>query len=308
MEIKSTAIVGMGALGILYGSYIQKKCGSAAVRFVMDENRAEKYKDTALTCNGEEVRFPIVADKQAEPVDLLIVAVKYTGLYAALDVMKNCVGENTIIISVLNGISSEEIIGGKYGMEKIIYTVAQGMDAMKFGNALNYTRMGNLHIGKTAGCDAERFDALLRFFEEIEMPYIREEDILYRMWGKFMLNVGINQTCMVYGTSYSGALSKGAANRTLTAAMREVIALANAEGVVLSEKDLNDYMNVIKTLNPDGTPSMGQDRINQRPSEVDMFAGTVIELAKKHGLYVPENEFLYERAKEIEKEYVTAEW
>lgn len=303
MEIKNTAIIGMGALGILYGSHIRKKCGNDAVCFVMDGNRAKKYKDTVVTCNGEEERFHIVAEKEACPVDLLIVAVKYTGLHDALEVMKNCVGENTIIISVLNGISSEEIIGGKYGMEKVIYTVAQGMDAMKFGNALNYTRMGNLHIGRTKQCDVSRFDALVRFFEKIEMPYVHEEDILYRMWGKFMLNVGINQTCMVYGTSYSGALSRGAANRTLVAAMREVIALANAEGVLLTEQDLNYYIEVIRTLNPEGTPSMGQDRINRRMSEVDMFAGTVIELAKKHGLYVPENEFLLERVREIEKEY-----
>ena len=303
MEIKSTAIIGMGALGILYGSHIRKKCGNDAVCFVMDENRAERYKGTVVTCNGEEEHFHIIAEKEAKPVDLLIVAVKYTGLYDALKVMKNCIGENTTIISVLNGISSEEIIGAEYGMEKVIYTVAQGMDAMKFGNALNYTRMGNLHIGRTKNCDTMRFDALVRFFEKTEMPYIYEEDILYRMWGKFMLNVGINQTCMVYGTSYSGALSHGAANRTLVAAMREVIALANAEGILLSEKDLNYYIEVIKTLKPDGTPSMGQDRINKRLSEVDMFAGTVIELAKKHGLYVPENEFLLEQVREIEKEY-----
>ena len=304
MEIKDTAIIGMGALGVLYGSHIRKQCKNDAVCFVMDEMRAKKYKDAVVTCNGEKQQFRIVADSEAKPVDLVIVAVKYTGLHEALEVMKNCVGENTTIISVLNGISSEEIIGARYGMEKIVYTVAQGMDAMKFANALNYTRMGNLHIGKTKDCDPERFDALVRFFEAIRLPYIHEEDILYRMWGKFMLNVGINQTCMVYQTTYSGALSRGAANRTLIAAMREVIALANAEGVALSEKDLNDYIEVIKTLKPEGTPSMGQDRINKRASEVELFAGTVIALAKKHGLYVPENEFLLERVREIEKGYV----
>ncbi len=304
MEIKDTAIIGMGALGVLYGSHIRKQCKNDAVCFVMDEMRAEKYKDAVVTCNGEKQQFRIVADSEAKPVDLVIVAVKYTGLHEALEVMKNCVGENTTIISVLNGISSEEIIGARYGMEKIVYTVAQGMDAMKFANVLNYTRMGNLHIGKTKDCDPERFDALVRFFEAIRLPYIHEEDILYRMWGKFMLNVGINQTCMVYQTTYSGALSRGAANRTLIAAMREVIALANAEGVALSEKDLNDYIEVIKTLKPEGTPSMGQDRINKRASEVELFAGTVIALAKKHGLYVPENKFLLERVREIEKGYV----
>lgn len=303
-EINSTAIVGMGALGILFGSHIQKMEGDESVCFVMDSERAALHKDEVITCNGEEKKFRIVEADEAKAADLVIVAVKYTGLNAALEVMRKCVGEDTIIISVLNGISSEEIIAGKYGYDKVIYTVAQGMDAMKFGSALNYTKMGQLHIGLTEKCDKERFDRLVRFFDRIHMPYIHEEDIMYRMWGKFMLNVGLNQTCMVYGTNYSGVLSKGEPNRTMIAAMREVIALANMEGVNLGEKDLNYYMDVTASLSPTGTPSMGQDRINKKASEVEMFAGQVIKLAAKHGIYVPANEFLYERAKEIEKEYV----
>lgn len=302
-KITKTAIVGMGALGLLYGDYIVKHCGQDSVTYVMDEERLKKYKDGVFTINGEEAGFSMTSASHMEPVDLLIVAVKYTGLETALEVMRNCIDEQTIIISVLNGISSEEIIGERYGMEGIVHTVAQGMDAMKFGNSLNYTKMGELHIGLTEKGSREKFDRLKDYFDEMGMPYVREEDILYRMWSKFMLNVGVNQTCMVYGTTYGGVLSAGEPNRTMIAAMREVEALANEEGIALSEKDINQYVDLLKTLNPEGTPSMGQDRINKKPSEVEMFAGTVIKLAGKHGIYVPANEFLYKRVKEIEKTY-----
>lgn len=303
-QIKKTAIVGMGALGLLYGNHIVEHCGQDAVTYVMDKDRLEKYKNETFTINGEPVHFHMTAAEEMEPVDLLIVAVKYTGLKAALDVMKNCIDEQTVIISVLNGISSEEIIGERYGMEGIVYTVAQGMDAMRFGNALNYTQMGELHIGVPEKSNREKLERLISYFDSINMPYVEEKDILYRLWSKFMLNVGVNQTCMVYGTTYAGALAKGEANRTMIAAMREVTALANAEGIPLSEKDINQYVDILKTLNPEGTPSMGQDRINKRPSEVEMFAGTIIKLAKKHGIYVPANEFLYEKVKEIESAYM----
>lgn len=56
--------------------------------------------------------------------DLVIVAVKYNSLASALETMKNCVGPDTIIISVLNGISSEKIIGERFGMDKMLMTVA----------------------------------------------------------------------------------------------------------------------------------------------------------------------------------------
>ena len=71
----------------------------------------------------------------------------------------------------------------------------------------------------------------------------------------------------------------------------------------LTEKDLEGYVALIGTLDPEATPSMGQDRLNRRPSEVELFAGTVRRLAARHGLAVPANDFLYARVKEIEAEY-----
>ena len=119
-----------------------------------------------------------------------------------------------------------------------------------------------------------------------------------------MLNVGVNQVCMVYDTHYEGALTLGSeANMAMIGAMREVILVANAESVNLGEAELKEYIRILKTLDPKATPSMGQDRLNKQKSEVDMFAGTVIELANKHGIPVPANEFLYRRVHEIEAEY-----
>ena len=303
-EITKVSIIGMGALGLLYGSHFVKYLGMEAVDFIMEDNRLEKYKNQAFYCNEEEVKFKLTRDSEAEPADLLIVAVKYTGLKEAIISMKRCIGPETIILSVLNGISSEKVIGSHYGMEKVIYTVAQGMDAMKFANKLQFTRMGELHLGIVDERQKDKLNCVISFFDKIALPYVVEEDILHRMWSKFMLNVGVNQICMVYGTDYAGALAFGEPNRTMIAAMREVIAVANAEGIKLSEADLNEYIDIIGKLNPKGTPSMGQDRINRKLSEVELFAGTVIEMAKKYKLYVPANEFLYRRVKEIEQEYV----
>lgn len=121
-----------------------------------------------------------------------------------------------------------------------------------------------------------------------------------------MLNVGVNQACMAYETNYRGVLTEGSdAYRTMCAAMREVMALAEAEGVPLSEEDFNGYIALIRTLSPEGMPSMRQDAVERRCSEVEMFSGTMIKMAEKHGIEVPANRFLYSRIKEIEAEYDT---
>ena len=86
-------------------------------------------------------------------------------------------------------------------------------------------------------------------------------------------------------------------------AMREVIAVGNAEGGPLTECDMNDYIKVALALDPKSRPSMAQDRINGNKSEVDEFSGEIIRLAEKHGIWVPCNRLLNASALEIEAEY-----
>lgn len=302
--IKTTAIIGMGALGLLYADVIVKTMGNEAVSFIMNEERVNRNKGKVFHCNGVEKQFQITDCNQAKPVDFLIVAVKYNGLQQALEDMKNCIDEHTIIMSVMNGIDSEDIIAGRYGKKHLVYTVAQGMDAMKFDDTLTYTKMGELRVGVIEESQQDNLKKVQEFFDFISMPYTVESDILYRIWGKFMLNVGVNQTCMAFETNYGGVLVEGSQeNEVYTGAMREVIALANKKGISLSDKDLQEYIALTRTLNPQGMPSMRQDGVSKRLSEVEMFAGTVRRLSKEEGLATPVNDYLYERIKKMEAAY-----
>ena len=302
--IKSVHIVGMGALGLLYGTLLSEGECPAEVTYVMDAARYERHKNDRYTVNGTPRAFAVTTAESAGPCDLLIVAVKYPDLHAALDTMASSVGKDTIILSVMNGISSEEIIGGRFGMDRMLHAVALGMDAMHFGSELIYSKAGVLCLGTVAPAPRENLAAVTAMLDKTAVGYRVEEDILRRIWSKFMINVGINQTCMVYGTCYKGAMKPGSAEyMTLIGAMREVILIANAEGISLGEEDLMDSLAILHSLAPDATPSMGQDRINRRPSEVDLFAGTVLRFGEKHGIPVPANEFLFRRVREIEAEY-----
>lgn len=296
------SIIGMGALGVMYADFIKEHGGNAV--FIMDERRLEKYSNKPIICNGREQIFRMEDKEKTEPADLVIVAVKFNGLSSAIETMVNCVDENTIIMSVMNGISSEDIIARTYGEKRMIYTVAQGMDAMKAGNELKYTQMGKLCIGSREKMQERNVERVAAYFDSIEMPYTVDKDIMHRIWGKFMLNVGVNQTCMAYGTTYEGVLKGGEAHDMMLAAMREVIAAANAEYIALSETDLEYYIGLLEKLDPQGYPSMAQDRVARRASEAEMFAGTVIPICERHGIPAPVNKKLYEMVKEIEKEYV----
>lgn len=307
-EIKTTAIIGMGALGLLYGQHISDALGRDSVSFILDDDRFQRYQSKTFTCNGKKLDLKMQQSSVKETFDLVIVAVKYNSLSDAIKTMKNCVGPDTIIISVLNGISSEQIIAKEYGMDKMLMTVAQGMDAMRDGSDLVYTKKGLLFLGKppVAEVDAaatENLAAVKNFFDKIQMPYQIEENIMYRMWAKWMLNVGINQTCAVFDTTYKVCTTPGKEMDIFINAMKEVVELSKLEGINLADSEIDTYVNIIKTLAPDGFPSMAQDRKAKRCSEVEMFAGTVKELAANHNMKVPVNDFLYDEMKKIEKIY-----
>ena len=281
-------IAGMGALGVMYGDFIKEQGGD--ISFVMDKQRLEKYRGQEVLCNGRSQIFQMEESSQASPADLVIVAVKYGGLQSVIETIQNSVGENTVILSVMNGIISEEMLAARYGWDKVIYAIAEGMDAMKFGHRLRYSRMGKIVIGAARPGQKKQAEKAAGIFKGLGLPYEEVPDIMHRLWGKFMLNVGVNQVCMAYGTDYEGALGKHKeAHEDMLGAMREVIALGKAEGIPLTEKDMDYYIGLLEQLDPKGMPSMAQDRISRRLSEVEMFAGTVLPLGAKHGISTPVN-------------------
>ena len=301
------AIVGKGALGLLYGSRAARALGPDAVVYAMDAGRLARHAHDSYTVNGEPVLLRDLTPEEIGPVDLVIVAVKNLGLPAALDLMGPLVGPGTHIVSVLNGISSEEAIAARYGWDRIVMCVAQGMDAMRFGTELTYTQYGKLHIGLLPQTPPATFDAVRAILDAADLPYLVEDDITYRLWAKFMLNVGINQTCAAYGITYGQVVADptGEYFRNYVSAMREVIAVAAAEGVTIPESELTGMVALEKTLDPAGTPSMGQDVINRCPTEVDTLAGEVMRRAARHGILVPVNAYLYQRIREIETGYTS---
>jgi 2-dehydropantoate 2-reductase len=305
MKIEKVTIIGLGALGILYGNHLLNNLPKNNLRILADEARVNKYKNNGVYCNGKKCDFKyITPDLKDDPADLMIFSVKYGSLRSAIKSAKNQIGPDTIILSTLNGIVSEEEIGEVYGMDRIVYCVAQGMDALKEGNELTYHNMGNLCIGELNGENpSEKVKNVVDFFEKTNLPYILDNNMKNRLWGKFMLNVGVNQTVALYEGNYNTIQTPGKERNTMIAAMREVMELSKYENVEITEKDLDYWLNILDTLNPEGKPSMRQDTEAKRPSEVDLFAGTVVNLGKKHNIPTPVNQMLYDEIKEMEKPF-----
>ena len=302
-KIETVGIIGLGALGVLYAQLFTEGLGRDAVLVLADRQRTERYRRDGVFLNGQRCDFHFADAAQVRaPVDILLFAVKFGGLREAIETCRHLVGPGTTVLSVLNGITSEEVLAQAYGREKVVWCVAQKMSAVKVGNQATISPFGDLALGVPAEMDPSRLQRLTALLDSIHFPYELPGDIRRHMWSKLMVNTGCNQTAMVFECGYGG-LMEPKAKEVMTGAMREVLLVARAEGISLREEDLQGWVKVIESFPPDGEPSMRQDGKAHRKSEVELFSGTIRRLGTRHGIPTPVNDWLYQRIQEMEAAY-----
>ncbi|MDR2181653.1 MAG: ketopantoate reductase family protein [Treponema sp.] len=313
--IESVLIAGAGAIGLLAADSLYRYDRNC-VSILAPGERLARYRRDGLWINGSRVDFTLT-DGAAVPErypDLIIAACKNYHLERLIADMKNLVGPATIIISLLNGIVSEELIGAACGRERLPLAMIVSTDAQNAGGKVTFTQRGVINFGDGAGKAAgqkerERDGALAEFFTRAGIPFKYHGDGMKRtLWYKFMVNVGANQTSALLRLPY-GVFKRGGpmeireAGEILESAMREVIAISKAEGIDLDDSDIDTWYAAMRALDDNSYTSLCQDVMAGRKTEVDVFAGTVIAYGKKHGIPTPVNELLYRAIKTIEKRY-----
>ena len=301
MKIEKIGIIGKGALGVMYGKWLAGRLGNSQVFFLADEARAEAYRASETYSNGEPCGFQYRTPAEAEPVDLIIFAVKFLGMEAAIEKARPFGGEKTVLLSVLNGVLSEQMLEKEFGAGHVVYCCVQGMDAGKDGNAVTYRNMGYISVGNPDGSRDEKLAAVTELFDRTGLSYEVPADIRRQMWSKLMLNDGVNQVTAIYKAPYRLVQKEGEARTMMVEAMREVMRTAAFEEVELTEADIASWLDLLDHLDPDGRTSMCQDIMAGRRTEKELFSGTIRRLAAEHGISVPVNDFLYEKLQELEE-------
>lgn len=304
MTIQQVGMIGRGAVGTLFGHLMQETIGKENFHFIVGEDRYPTYTKTPFYLNDKKCDFLYVCpSEKVIPLDLLFIVVKGPLLKESLEIVKPYIKEDTVILTLLNGIVSEQIVEDTLGKGVVIHSIAQMMDAVKEGNHVHYTKTGEIVLGCI---DEKKHKAMLTvqsFLDGVGIPNHIAKDIINEQWSKLMLNCGINQICAVYDVPYGACQKPGELRDMLIQTMEEVKMIATLEKVKLAENEIETWLARLDQLSADSMPSMRQDRLAKRISEVDFFSKTIMDLAKKHNVAVPINTYLYEKIKEIESQY-----
>lgn len=313
--IERVLIVGSGAVGAAIASIISERApGSVSV--LADGERFERYSRDGFIVNGKTYHFPVVTPGSTHShFDLIIVAVKHHHLPEAIQQMKVHVRNNTSILSLMNGISSEEQLGAEFGAGPGApegsnippYAMILGIDAVRIGNETRFASTGKIFFGEATNNRAAlspRIQRIASFFDKTGVPYEIPENMLRALWFKFMINVGVNQASAILRAPYRLFQTNSHAKGVMESLQREVIALSQAMGINLNEQDLVHWEKTLAGLHPDNLTSMCQDVMANRKTEIEMFAGTVVELGKHYKVPTPANELVLNLIKALEASYM----
>ncbi len=292
-ENSNVMILGAGAMGAMYAAQFHD--AGTPVGFIARGDRYERLKTGGLVINGKQYALPVThPDDASGSADLIIVALKDQHLRGAVADLVPFVGTETQVISVMNGLDSEAVIGEAVGADHVLYCIALGMDAVREGSEINYAHVGKLVFGEARNDSiSERVKRVQSILDRAGLAHETPVDMVRMVWWKFMINVGVNQLTGALGATYGVVQTSPDAQALMEALMGEVIALAQAAGVDLSERDIENWYPVMNSLSPEGKTSLLQDVEAGRKTEVEVFGGKVLELGRKYGIDTPVNETFY---------------
>jgi len=301
-DIKTILVVGLGAIGSIYAVKLQKY-DPDCVRVLIDNARLERYKAHGILMNGVRYNFQyVLPGPNQEKADLILIATKADGLKEAIAAIEGFVHDETIIISLLNGITSEEQIGARYGWDKVLHAYFIGHGSTRSGNAITFDGVGRIIFGEAnAQGRTPKVETVCRFFDRAGIEYDVPDDILFSQWCKFVVNVGINQASAILRASYGVFQRSPKARAIVDELMDEAVQIARKVGIRNVDAILPWCDNFIRNMPPAFKSSMLQDIEAGKKTEVAIFGEAVCLLGKEYNIPTPQNETFVKLIRALEE-------
>ena len=302
MKIQSVAILGAGAVGcyVLWGLADKAAANSLQLGVVAEGSRAERLRQNGCTINGQVYHPQVWTQQQAHGVDLLIVALKYGALPGALDSIRTIVSERTVVMSLMNGVDSEELIAAQVGAAHVLPALIK-VASHRTGDGVRFdpeTTIGIIYGELTAPFDSDRVQAVRALFADTGIHFRVTEHIREEIWSKFRLNVCNNLPQAILGAGvgcYRDSVHMKAISDGLR---RELEAIATARGIDLRIADAVSHGCAVPAT---ARYSTLQDLDAGRHTEIDMFSGALMRMGKELGIPTPYNEYTYHMIKAMEE-------
>lgn len=289
------AVLGAGAMGMLFGSYLSQK--NDVILVEIDPQRVEMINKNGVCIHEKETErllYPrAVSDtKDMAPVDLILIFVKSMFTESALVANRHLIGKNTYLMTLQNGAGHEKKLLKFADESHVIIGTTQHNSSIISNGVINHGGSGKTSIGLLRGSSAV-LQPIAESFTECGLECFTSDDVKKQIWTKLFTNTAASSLTAVLQVPLGYLAENEYANSLMKTLCREAVAVANAEG--FAEFDEDEAIASVEAVcrnAPNGYTSIYADIRDGRRTEVDTISGSVVDAAKVCGVPVPCHEMI----------------
>lgn len=290
------AILGAGAMGMLFGGYLSRNNEVWLVD--VSQERVDKIVADGVTIREADgtdvVLHPNATTNTSElgHMDLILVFVKAMFTVSALETNRGLIGPDTYLMTLQNGAGHESKLLQFVDREHVVIGSTQHNSSVIANGHVNHGGGGKTSIGLIAG-GSNRLDGIAENITSCGISCVTSDEVKRQIWNKLFLNTAASSLTAVLQVPLGFIESDRYACAMMEKLAKEAVAVANAEGI--AEFDENTVIEEIKTVlrnAKNGYTSIYADIKNGNRTEVDTISGSVVEAAKELGVPVPFHEMV----------------
>ncbi|MBM7094869.1 ketopantoate reductase family protein [Bacillus sp. H-16] len=290
-------MVGAGAIGGYFGGRLVEK--GEDVTFLVRERRRKQLEETGLhirSIHGDFQTTPtlIQAGEIAGPFDAVLLSMKAYQLDQAIEDIRPYVGENTMIIPLLNGIAHMDRLIAAFGEENVLGGLCFVEATLnEQGHIIQSSGTHDFIFGERSGERSERVSRLEDTFSNTKSNFVLSETILADMWKKYLFISTLSGVTSLYRSPIGPIRDDEYGSKTVKKTLTEAAAIMKSldaplpDGVEEANWDkLHDIEHTMKS-------SLQRDMEKGLSVEGDHFFGYLLEKADEQGIPAPTLETIY---------------
>ncbi len=279
-------IFGAGAIGSLFGALLSK---GNNVLLIGRKTHVTAIRKNGLIIKGKtHLNVKIMAKSSVDNVsfspDLLILTVKSYDTETALLQARKIITDNTIVLSLQNGLDNIDKISKFLNPKRIIAGVTTHGAFFSKPGIIKHTGKGKTLLGELNGKKTKRIDYIVKLFNQAGIETADSKNILKEIWIKAIINSSINPLTAIFQCKNGYLMENPLLEKLVEMICKESTGIANAEGIDLSYSEMLNKTNEVIKNTSDNYSSMLQSIKKRKKTEIDSINGKLIEIGKKHNI------------------------
>jgi len=291
-------IYGTGGVGGYFGARLAQ--AGNTVTFIARGKHLEAIQKNGLQLNspkGDYLVFPANATSDisvVSDIDLILVSVKSWQLAEAAEKIRSVLSENTMVISLLNGVNNAEILTSFIDKKHLLGGLCKVVSKIEDYGIINHISFEpTIVFGEFNNVKTERSLLLEKLFLEAGITTKLADNIQTEIWAKFLFITTISGIGALTRATIGEIIVLPQLREIMRRTAEEIVRIAKAKGVNLSDAIVEQQFKMIESQPYNTTSSLQRDMMEGKPSELDAQNGTIAKMGIELGIPTPVNEFIY---------------